>query len=293
MHPSPAFLLRHPDLVAPVAPWCVELDGLELGVLLLAQPWVAGDGLRRADLERQLRRLGGHLPLGPVYFQRVKRAVAHLAQIGALRGTEESGGRRFVATPQGFAAYLLNLCVLSADPTLDGGEFELKRALVAMWNLVFERLAELPGDLALPPAVERFFTAVEALQVLGERVITEAVMEEALDVLRLVTAQRRRVEGLLAAARRRLEDAETAAGALRGLDLSDTGLSDTTLNDPAVHEMVRELAGGVLPRLSLGAAVRRYERYLAYLDDLAVLYAAELKNVELAPLRAAMERRRA
>lgn len=293
MRPSPDLLLSHPEVVTPASPWCVELEGLELAVLLLTQPWVAAEGLRRADLERQLQRLGGDLPLGPVYFQRVKRAVAHLAEIGALRATEESGGRRFVATPRGFAAYLLNLCVLRADPTVDGSEFELKRALVAMWNLVFERLAELPDEVALPPEVERFFAEVESLQVLGGPVIGDEVMSEALDVLRLVARQRRRVEGLLGAAKHRLQEAETAAGALRDFDLSGSALADTTLADPAVQEMVRELAGGVLPRLSLGAAVRRYESYLAYLDDLAALYAAELKTVELASLRQALTRRRA
>jgi hypothetical protein len=197
--------------------------------------------------------------------------------------------------------------VLQADPTLDGGELELKRALVAMWNLVMERLAELPDEIALPADAERFFDEVEALEVLGERVIGDELMDEALDVLRLIADQRRRVEEMLATARRRLREAEAAASALRGLDLSrlaELGLAQDALADldaealspenlAAVHEMVRELAGGVLPRLDHAAAVRRYEHYLAYLDDLAALHAAELKTVELAPLHRALARRRA
>jgi hypothetical protein len=100
---SPTFLLEHPELVEPAAPWCVWLKNLELGVLLLAQPWIGGGGLRRADLEHQLARLAAaDLPVGPVYFQRINRAVAALVDRGQLAG--EAAGRRpgFVITPQGF-----------------------------------------------------------------------------------------------------------------------------------------------------------------------------------------------
>ena len=124
--------------------WRSRIDNLELGILLFTQPWLAGDGLRRADLERLLGRLGADLPLGAIYFQRVKRAVTRLEEIGALRGLGEGRARRFVMTPEGFAAFLFNLRALHEDPTLDGSEFELKRALAAMWGLAFERL----GDFA-------------------------------------------------------------------------------------------------------------------------------------------------
>ena len=44
---TPQILLDNPELVEPLAPWCVILDNLELGILLVAQPWLAVDGLRR------------------------------------------------------------------------------------------------------------------------------------------------------------------------------------------------------------------------------------------------------
>src|SRR4051794_29774524 len=188
----PAFLLENPESVLVEAPWCAVLDNLELGILLLAQPWVVGAGLRRADLERQLARLD--LPLGSVYFQRVKRAVARLEEAGAMRGSGEGRARSFVVTPEGFAALLLNLCVLVADPTLDGSEFELKRSLVSMLDLLFDRLQELPVEAGLSPETEGFFEDVDRLAVRGEPVITEEVEGQALDVLRLIAEQRRKME---------------------------------------------------------------------------------------------------
>src|SRR4029079_11985598 len=126
-------------------------------------------------------------------FQRVKRAVARLEEIGAMHGAGEGRARSFVVSPEGFAALLLNLCVLHADPTLDGSEFELKRSLVSMLNLLFDRLTELPEEGEQSPETERFCDEVDRLAVLGERVITEEVEAQALDVLRLIAEQRRRV----------------------------------------------------------------------------------------------------
>jgi hypothetical protein len=270
---TPALLLESPERVLPEAPWCAALDNLELGILLLAQPWVVGAGLRRADLERQLARLD--LPLGPVYFQRVKRAVARLEEIGAMRGSGEGRARSFLVTPEGFAALLLNLCVLHADPTLDGSEFELKRSLVSMLNLLFERLTELPVEEGVSPETERFFDEVERLAVLGERVITEEVEEQALDVLRLIAEQRRKVEGLLSMARDRLERVESEARTLSDADLG------ILAEAPEALAAARELALHIFPRLGFSAPVLRYEQYLRYLDELASLYAGELKTVGL------------
>jgi hypothetical protein len=301
MELTPDFLLENPELITPVAPWCVRLDNLELGILLVALPWLAGDGLRRADLERQIARLAAEMPLGSVYFQRVKRAVARLEEIGALRGMgggEEGRGRRFLATPRGFAAFLLNLHVLSADPTVDGSEFELKRSFAAMCTLVMERLAELPDEVAVPPEIEGFFAEVEALAVLGERVITDEVAEEALDVLRLIASQRVLVDGLLQAARRRLARAETGTAALRVLHLSRLEADAFARGAAFLHDapgglsMIREMASGDVPRLSLRAAVLRYEHYLRYLDELGALHAKELKADPLDAVRALLARRR-
>lgn len=288
---SPSFLLGNPDLVAPVAPWCVRLDNLELGMLLLAQPWVAGGGLRRADLERQLAHLARDLPLGPVYFQRVNRAAAKLEAVAALAGRGSGRARRFAVTPQGFAALILNLRVLFADPTVDGSEFELKRALVAMWNLVWERLAQLPDEVELEGDLERFFDEVEALEVLGRRVITDEVLGRALDVLALVEVQRRRVEGLLEAAEKRLAALAPQADQLRGVDLArlaggrDAGAGSAQGTEAIATALVRHLAGRALPQLSLQATVLRYRGYLDYLAELTRLYAKELRVVDLATVR--------
>jgi len=296
---TPDFLLDNPELITPVAPWCARLDNLELGVVLVAQPWLAGEGLRRADLERQIARLAAELPLGAVYFQRVKRAVARLEEIGALRGLGEERGRRFLTTPQGFAAFLLNLHVLSADPTVDGAEFELKRAFAAMSTVVMERLAELPEAMDVPPEIAGFFSAVEELTVLGERVITDEVAQEALDVLRLIASQRVQVAGLLQEARRRLVKAETGAAAFRVLHLSRLEAETFArgaafLQDaPGGLSMLREMASGDLPRLSQRAAVLRYEHYLRYLDELGSLHAKELKADPLDAVRALIARWRA
>jgi hypothetical protein len=299
MQLSPEFLLEHPEMVTPSAPWCVVLDNLELGTLLLAQPWLTRDGLRRADLERQLTRLAAELPLGPVYFQRVNRAVARLEAIGAVAGAGSGRSRRFTVTPPGFGALLLNLRVLRSDPTIDGSEFELKRALVAMWNLVLERLAKLPDEGALPPDAARFLDDVDRLTVLGQRVVTEKVVGETLDVLRLVATQRDHVIRRLDEARERLRRAEAQATTLRDVDLARLGESafagaaDLLVGAPGALATVVELATGVLPRLSLRAAVLRYERYRHYLDGLTTLYAAELKTVDLDAVRGILVRRRA
>jgi hypothetical protein len=284
---SPAQLLKRS---LPEAPWCGPLDNLELGILLLAQPWVAGAGVRRADLERQLARLD--LPVGPVYFQRVKRSVARLEEIGAMRGSGEGRTRSFLVKPEGFAALLLNLCVLREDPTLDGSEFELKRSLVAMLNLLFERLSELPEEAQPSPETEAFFDEAGRLTVLGERVITEEVEAQALDVLRLIAEQRRQVERLLKASRDRLTRAGSESGPAGSLDLAvlSDEASDLLISTPGALAAVHELATGVLPRLRHTAAALRYEQYLRYLDGLVTLYAAELKTVRLQEYLAARRR---
>jgi len=292
MELTPDFLLQNPELVTPLSPWCVALDNLELAIVLLSQPWIAGDGLRRADLERQVVRLAGELPLGPVYFQRVKRAVARLEEIGAVRGLGEGRSQRFAATPQGFAAFILNLRVLRGDPTLDGAEFELKRALVAMCNLILERLAELPEEVPAPPEVEGFFAEAERISVLSHRVVTDDSVRDALDVLRLIAKQRERMDKMLQVARHKLALAEAEAGALRGLDFSHE-IAALLADAPGTLAMVREMASGVLPRLSQRATVLRYEHYLRYLDDLARVHAGELKTVALDSVRAFLARRRA
>lgn len=291
---APTFLLANPDLVTPQAPWCVTVDNLELGVLLLTQPWLTAGGVRRADLERQLTHLAVDLPIGPVYFQRVKRAVARLVDIGAILSIAHGRRVRFATTPEGFAALILNLRILRSDPTLDGREFELKRALVTMWHLVVERLNGLTvgsDPIATTPDTERFFHAVEALTVFGKPLVDEAAIEDAFDVLALIARQRQHVETLLAAARGELLGAEATHDTLRALDLASPRESGTgagagsavgmraapQADAPETIAMIRAIAAKVLPRIGLQAKVSRYEQYLDYLGDLAHLLERELR----------------
>lgn len=291
--PTPEFLIAHPELVAPAAPWCARLDPLELGLVLLAQPWLTGAGLRRAQLERRLSHWARDLPLGAVYFQRVDRAVARLEAIGALRSEGGGRARRFVATPEGFAAFVVNLRVLQADPTVDGREFELKRALVAMWSVAFRQLSELADDLGSDPELSRFLDEAERLEIWGQRVLTDRLMRQALDVVGLISIQRRRVQELLERTRRRLDELAAREEPLDGVDISrvatalPAGAAAPLLANPATAEVVRALSTLALPAISLRAQALRYRRYLDYLDDLSTFYAEELDEVDLAAVRRA------
>jgi hypothetical protein len=288
---SPTVLLANPELVAVAAPWCVWLDNLELCSLLLAQPWLAGEGVRRADLERQLARLGAVMPIGPVYFQRVSRAVGAMEARGQMRGAGSGRERRFVVTPAGFAALILNLQVLRCDPTVDGSEFELKRALVAVWNVVLDRVRDWPSELAVGPEVDLFLDEVEAVAVWGQRVITDEVVANGLSILRLTELQRGRVEELLAAAEAQVEGARAAdelarrAGPARLDAVAQMARRGAQASVEGLLLLARSLATFGMPQLAARASALRYRAYLGYLDSLAGLYARELRAVDLAALR--------
>lgn len=277
---TPAFLLRNPALVQASAPWCKLLDNLELGILLLTQPWIVGDGQRRADLERGLARLDADMPIGPVYFQRVSRTVSALEDVGALVGSGEGRSRRFVVTPEGFAALILNLHVLTEDPTLDAREFELKRSLVAIWNVLLDRIGELADDIELDEAWEAFLERVETVTVLGRRVVTEEILAEALDVQRLIADQRANVQRLRATAEDRLQQVAVEAEILRNAQVVSF-----LAEDPEALEVLQTLAFRTVPELGIRARILRYDAFLGYLDTLSDLYARELKVVDLQRFR--------
>ena len=287
---SPAFLLEHAEIVTPTAPWCCWLTNLELAILLLTQPWLSEVGLSRADLERQLDRLGASMPVGTVYFQRVNRAVATLEARGQLVGLGTGRTRRFVLSPAGFAAMLLNLQVVRGDPTVDGRRFEFKRALVSMANVVLDRLLELPSDVSLDPALDEWFDAVEALEVWGRPVMNDAVYADAFNVLRLVERQQERVRQLERLAEAKLATAETPAALAREARLVQAGgRAETTDADlTAMLRTARSLAGAGLPRLSARAEIARYRAYQAYLVELTTLYASELRVVDMGLFRDVM-----
>ena len=276
-----------------MAPWCVWLDNLELAVLLLAQPWIGGGGLRRADMERQLARLAAaDLLVGPVYFQRIKRAVAALEHRGQLAGVGAGRRQGFVITPEGFAALILNLQVLRADPTVDGTEFELKRTLVAMWNLVLERLLAWPDEIDPGPGPTELFRRLDSLEVWGRRVITDSVVEDGLNILRLVKVQRERVHELRQGSELRLTQTRAQAEMSRGAKLSRLfPFSEGTFREIGpgrIIEAVRSLAAGAMPRLEAMAKIERYTAYLRYLDSLEELYSGELRLVDIGAFRSAL-----
>jgi hypothetical protein len=278
---TPAFLLAQPRLVLPVAPWCTWLENQELVILLLAQPWLAGAGLRRSELQEQLERVGGDLPLGPVYFQRVSRAAEALEGRGQLAAEGTGRTRRYHTTVEGFAALILNLQVLRADPTVDGSEFELKRALVALWNLVTTRLGGLEEEIEARPEMGRLLQQLARLKVWGRPVVTEQVVDDAFDILRLVRTQRERVAVLeqeVAARQEALVQRYRLVAPDRRRALADTALTGAL-------EVVSVVASAEAPRLQGEAALLRYRAYGAYLDGLERLYARELPVVDLATIR--------
>ena len=283
---SPAFLLGHPELVTPTAPWCCWLTNLELAMLLLTQPWLSEAGLSRADLERQLGRLGVDMPVGAIYFQRVNRAAATLEARGQLVGRGTGRTRRFVLTPAGFAAMLLNLQVVRGDPTVDGRRFEFKRALVSMANVVLDRLLEVPSDGSLDPALDEWFDAVDALEVWGRTVMNDAVYADAFNVLRLVERQQERVRQLERLAEAKLASAETPAALAREARLTQAGTRDLDLT--AMLQTARSLAAAGLPQLSARADILRYRAYQGYLAELTALYASALRVVDMGLFRRVM-----
>jgi len=288
---TPAFLLDNEDLVAPLAPWCVWLDNLELAILLLAQPWIGG-GLRRAELEQQLGRVGVDLPVGPVYFQRVNRATATLVDRGQLASLGSGRQRRFATTSRGFAALLLNLQVLRADPTVDGSEFELKRSLVALWNLVVDRFLQWPDELPLGHDLIGFFHEFEELELWARRVITDQTVSDAFNILRLIDTQRARVERLATACESRLQIAKKQQ---QLLEISESegrvpfrAKSKSALTAEQALAAVRMVAASAAPQMAAAASLVRYRAYLRYLEELATMYATELTVVDLGALRSSM-----
>jgi hypothetical protein len=292
---TPAFLLDNEDLVAPLAPWCVWLDNLELAILLLAQPWIGG-GLRRAELEQQLVRVGADLPVGPVYFQRVNRATATLVNRGQLESLGSGRQRRFATTSRGFAALLFNLQVLRADPTVDGSEFELKRSLVSLWNLIVDRFLQGSEELALDGDLIRLFNELEELELWTHRIITDQTVSDAFNILRLIETQRARVERLAKASETRLRTARMQQQLLGAADSSQPNPQQkkegTAITPEQAMAAVQLVVASTAPQMAAAANLVRYRNYLHYLDDLTTMYATELKVVDLTALRSAMAGRR-
>ncbi len=287
---TPAELLNSP-LAQKAAPWCRPLDNLELGIVLLAQPWIVGAGLRRSDVERQLSTLASSLPLGHLYFQRVNRAVAGLEARKVLIGSGDGRDKRFALTPEGFGALILNLHVLWADPTLDGSEFEFKLELVAHWNLTLDRLLTSIPDLSFPPEARFFFERIEQLTVFGKPVITPQLMKGAFSLIQLIAHQRDHVTRLKSGAETRLAQTSAVSEFFHTADLSQLNLDGfgeqaaLVRSTPAVLELVRTIATSGAPQLTARAQIIRYEAYLDYLKRIESAYSSALNVVDINAFR--------
>jgi hypothetical protein len=259
-----SFLLTKPDVVLPVAPWCTWLDNLELAVLLLAQPWMSTGGLRRSELERSLAELSQDFPVGQTYFQRINRTTAALEKRGQLQADASTHGRRFATSVEGFAALVLNLQVLRLDPTLDGTEFELKRAIITLNNRVFRAVESSAGGPPESPDLDSFFRRIDDLYILGRPVITNQSLANAFDVRRLIDRQRHRVVNMMLAQEQRLARLEETERLLDDLDAVER---QTAPAEHLVH-LARTAAAGAVPAVCAASAAARYRSYLDYLDDL-------------------------
>lgn len=270
------------QVVLPVAPWCRRLDNLEIALVVVTLPWVAGEGLRRAELERQLLRLSDELPIGRVYFQRVSRAAAALVKHGCLRSFGSGRNIRFLAAAEGFAALLLNLQVLFDDPTLYGSELELKCAVVALWNQVHDCVVARWGGSAGESINDDFLDQVLTLRLWDRPVISEPTIEQAFDLCSLLQRARDLVD-------RRTEEARAQVKAEPELlrdGPSGPGLPTTFPLSPGnaglgflqTVQLVQTLTGSSARSVRLRAQLLRYEAFTSYLDSLTELFTAQQRS---------------
>jgi len=143
-----------------------------------------------------------------------------------------------------------------------------------------------PPEIVLSPDVADFFTEVDSLSIWGRSVITADVVRATFDVLRLIRVQRERVQLLKRTEEDRLATTRVQAEILRAADLSqiDLGPGEQAAflkDNPELLEMIRSLATGAMPQLSVLMRIRRYDAYLTYLNEIETTYAKELKVVDI------------
>ena len=135
--------------------------------------------------------------------------------------------------------------------------------------------------------MSRMLAALARLEVWGQTVITDQVVEGAFDILRLIATQRARVTELEERARQR-----QAANAELGhmAELRPAPRRGMGASQPAVDQalaMAQMVAAGVARGLEAQVGVQRYQAYDAYLAGLERLYSRELPVVDLAVMRRA------
>lgn len=285
MPETPEALLGHPAVLK-TAPWCRQLDPFELAVVLSLMPQGFGRDASCAELLVRVSEMGGTIALGKAYFQRVNRTVGHFVK-WRIAGVSGRGTRRaFHLRPEGFAALVLNVRRLDADPTNDPSEFELKREVVTVWALMLDQLKDLPAARP-PPVMLDFLEHVDELTVGRRRILTPDVIEETFDIFAFIGRQRRQVESSLTAIEGLVTMVETSAVAFQGVDLRELVHPDLVDDADAasVLEVAAQLMTTRLPSLVLRARALRYRRYLDYLDDLVGMYGETFKGVDLGAYR--------
>ena len=274
-----------PILLSPPrsALWARRLDGIELWTALFAAPWVHEDGPRVASIERYLATMGIGLPLGPVYFQRVNRLVAELADCGILEARGAERARQYTLTPEGFVAIVLNMSATFADSTVEGPEFELKRVIAESQGALVG-LFTPPGGVEIPPQLMQFFAEVDDVELLGKRVMSREVAIEAFSIHALVERQIRHVRRLLAAANAQVHqarasaDIETDPRALEDALRVAFGAPELRLSADALR-MAAQIARSPVATSAAEANALRYVHELAYLEALAEHYARTAPDV--------------
>jgi hypothetical protein len=256
---------------------------MELWAALFTAPWVDEDGPRVATIERHLATMGIGLPLGPVYFQRVNRLVADLAECHILKARGADRARQYSLTPEGFVAVVLNMSATFADPTVEGIEFELKR-VIAETQAALAGLFTAPEDVEIPPRLAKFFSDVDEVELLGKRVMSRDVAIEAFSIHALVERQIRHVRRLHAAADAQVHQARAAATieadprALEEAFRVAFGTPELRLSADTLR-MAVQVARSPAATSAAEANALRYVHELAYLEELARHYARTAPDV--------------
>lgn len=275
----PELLLLSPNRPAP---WARPLDNLQLWTSVCTAPWAAPDGFRIAALEHVMSSMASGAHLGPVYFQRVSRTVGDLVDSGILHALGVARARRYSLTPEGFAAVVLNMSACIADPTIAGDAFESRRVLAESQPALFELLDGT--SVAVPPKLARFFARVDAVELLGQRVMTREVVAEAFSVHALVLRQIAHVSRLRAGAVTEVERTRMTIGAnpdpramqqalVEAFGGAASGFSLDAL------QIASRLASGPAVMRAAEANVFRYDHALAYLERLREFYSTSAPDL--------------
>lgn len=258
----------------PSTPWARKLDALEIWTAMSVAPWSWNEGLRVAEIERQLVQVATSLSLGAVYFQRVNRMVADLAGAKILKTCGTKRACRYLLTPEGFVSVVLNMTASFADPTVDASEFESKRMLAEIHGASLQLVTEDESSSGTTKFCDNF----DQVRLLGGRIMSREIAREAFSIHALLDRQIAHVTRLHAVALANVRQAQAA--------VSSHG--DPTALRAALRDAF-EVPGGALAPEALRFAARttmnpaaivatdadvlRYTHQIEYLHALKIFYA--------------------